>query len=106
VLFGELEHLKIKTRIIDEMFASVMVEYVFLEVIGAPSILRKFPEEPFLEFFCFCFLPFQDKGIRIVLAWRKGAECDNEVVGCQLSDRACVSCTSSSVLLCWDGEQR
>jgi hypothetical protein len=29
-LFGELEHLKIKTRSIDEMFASVMGEYVFL----------------------------------------------------------------------------
>ena len=30
-LFGELEHLKIKTRLIDEMFASVMGEYVFLK---------------------------------------------------------------------------
>jgi hypothetical protein len=30
-LFGELEHLKIETRIIDEMFASVMGEYVFLK---------------------------------------------------------------------------
>jgi hypothetical protein len=28
---GELEHLKIKTRLIDEMFASVMGEYVFLK---------------------------------------------------------------------------
>jgi hypothetical protein len=28
---GELEHLKIKTRLIDEMFPSVMVEYVFLK---------------------------------------------------------------------------
>jgi hypothetical protein len=28
-LFGELEHLKIETRLIDEMFASVMGEYVF-----------------------------------------------------------------------------
>ncbi len=27
---GELEHLKIKTRLIVEMFASVMGEYVFL----------------------------------------------------------------------------
>ena len=27
----ELEHLKIKTRLIDEMFASVMGEYVFLK---------------------------------------------------------------------------
>ena len=27
-LHGELEHLKIETRLIDEMFASVMVEYV------------------------------------------------------------------------------
>ena len=26
-----LEHLKIKTRFIDEMFASVMIEYVFLK---------------------------------------------------------------------------
>jgi hypothetical protein len=30
-LFGELEHLKIKTRLIDEMFESVMGEYVFLK---------------------------------------------------------------------------
>jgi hypothetical protein len=28
---GELEHLKIKTRLIDEMFVSVMGEYVFLK---------------------------------------------------------------------------
>jgi hypothetical protein len=28
-LHGELEHLKIKTRFIDEMFVSVMGEYVF-----------------------------------------------------------------------------
>ncbi len=28
---GELEHLKIKTALIDEMFASVMGEYVFLK---------------------------------------------------------------------------
>jgi hypothetical protein len=27
----ELEHLKIETRLIDEMFASVMGEYVFLK---------------------------------------------------------------------------
>ena len=30
-LHGELEHLKIKTRLIDEMFARVMGEYVFLK---------------------------------------------------------------------------
>ena len=30
-LIGELRHLKIKTRLIDEMFASVMGEYVFLK---------------------------------------------------------------------------
>jgi hypothetical protein len=30
-LLGELEHLKIETRLIDEMFASVMGEYVFLK---------------------------------------------------------------------------
>jgi hypothetical protein len=30
-LLEELEHLKIKTRLIDEMFASVMGEYVFLK---------------------------------------------------------------------------
>ncbi len=30
-LFGGLEHLKIKTRLTDEMFASVMGEYVFLK---------------------------------------------------------------------------
>ena len=30
-LVVELEHLKIKTRLIDEMFASVMGEYVFLK---------------------------------------------------------------------------
>jgi hypothetical protein len=28
---GELEHLKIEMRLIDEMFASVMGEYVFLK---------------------------------------------------------------------------
>jgi hypothetical protein len=28
---GELEHLKIKTRLINEMFASVIGEYVFLK---------------------------------------------------------------------------
>ena len=31
VLIGELEHLKIKTRLINEMFVSVMGEYVFLK---------------------------------------------------------------------------
>ncbi len=30
-LLGELEHLKIETRLIDEMFESVMGEYVFLK---------------------------------------------------------------------------
>ena len=30
-LLGELEHLKIKSRLKDEMFASVMGEYVFLK---------------------------------------------------------------------------
>jgi hypothetical protein len=30
-LIGEVEHLKIKTRLIDEKFASVMGEYVFLK---------------------------------------------------------------------------
>ena len=30
-LFRELEHLKIKTRLINEKFASVMGEYVFLK---------------------------------------------------------------------------
>jgi hypothetical protein len=30
-LLGELELLKIKTRLIDEMFGSVMGEYVFLK---------------------------------------------------------------------------
>jgi hypothetical protein len=30
-LLGELEHLMIKTRLIDEMFASLMREYVFLK---------------------------------------------------------------------------
>ncbi len=30
-LLGELEHLKIETRLIDEMFVSVMGEYVFLK---------------------------------------------------------------------------
>ena len=30
-LLGELEHLKIKTRLIDEMFVRVMGEYVFLK---------------------------------------------------------------------------
>jgi hypothetical protein len=31
-LLGEVEHLKIKTRLIDEMFASVMGEYVFINI--------------------------------------------------------------------------
>ena len=30
-VLGELEHLKIKTRLIDEKFLSVMGEYVFLK---------------------------------------------------------------------------
>jgi hypothetical protein len=30
-LLGELEHLKIETRLMDEMFTSVMGEYVFLK---------------------------------------------------------------------------
>jgi hypothetical protein len=30
-LFGDLEHLKIETRLIDEKFASVKGEYVFLK---------------------------------------------------------------------------
>ena len=30
-LIGELEHPKIKTRLIDEMFASMMGEYMFLK---------------------------------------------------------------------------
>ena len=30
-LVGELEHLKIETRLIDEMFVSMMGEYVFLK---------------------------------------------------------------------------
>ena len=30
-LIGELEHLKIKTRLIDEVLVSVMGEYVFLK---------------------------------------------------------------------------
>jgi hypothetical protein len=30
-LLGELEHLKIKTRLINEMFVSVMGEYMFLK---------------------------------------------------------------------------
>jgi hypothetical protein len=31
MLLGELEYLKIETRLIDDMFASVMGEYVFLK---------------------------------------------------------------------------
>ena len=38
-LLGELETLKIKTRLIDEKFASVMGECVFVEIMGAPSKL-------------------------------------------------------------------
>jgi hypothetical protein len=34
---GELEHLKIETRLIDEMFPSVMDEYVFLKC----NVIRK-----------------------------------------------------------------
>ncbi len=37
-MFGELEHLKIKTRLIDEKFASVIGE-CDLDVMGDPSIL-------------------------------------------------------------------
>jgi hypothetical protein len=37
-LIGELEHLKTKTRLIDEKFVSVMGEYD-LDVIGTQSIL-------------------------------------------------------------------
>ncbi len=33
-LHGELEHLKIMTRLIDEMFVSVISEYVFLFIIN------------------------------------------------------------------------
>jgi hypothetical protein len=33
-LIGELEHLKIKTRLTDEVFVSVMGEYVFLKVVA------------------------------------------------------------------------
>jgi hypothetical protein len=43
MLRGGLEHLKIKTRLIDEMFASVMGECVKLhcyESIGAPSLFK------------------------------------------------------------------
>ena len=39
LLYAELEHLKIETRLIDEMFESDMGEYVFLKI-GASSILR------------------------------------------------------------------
>ena len=40
-LLGALEHLKIETRLIDEMFARVMGEYPsVLEVIGVPSIFK------------------------------------------------------------------
>ncbi len=40
-MFVELEHLKIETTLIDEMFASVMGEYYsVLEVIGVPSIFK------------------------------------------------------------------
>ena len=38
-LFGELEHLKIKTRLVDEKFVSVMGE-CDLEVMDTPSILN------------------------------------------------------------------
>ncbi len=39
-LLGELEHLKIETRLIDEMFPSVMGEYCVFEVIDDPSIFK------------------------------------------------------------------
>jgi hypothetical protein len=41
-VLGKLEHLTIETRLIDEMFASVMGESTLcvLEVIGSPSMLR------------------------------------------------------------------
>jgi hypothetical protein len=41
---GELEHLKIETRLINEKFESVMGECVILDVMGEPSklsVIRK-----------------------------------------------------------------
>jgi hypothetical protein len=35
---GELEHLKIKTRLIDERFPCVMGEYVFLKTEGSTEV--------------------------------------------------------------------
>ncbi len=41
-MLGELEHLKMKTRLIDEMFVSVMGETVFLvKVVYYESMNRK-----------------------------------------------------------------
>ena len=52
-LLGELEHLKIKTRLIDEMFASAMGEYVLLEY----QLFGR------LFVFVFCFFTFFFSGI-------------------------------------------
>ena len=40
-LLGGLEHLKIDTRLIDEMFPSVMGEYVFYEIVYYESRKRE-----------------------------------------------------------------
>ncbi len=40
-LLDDLEHLKIKTRIIDEMFTSVMGEYVFLFIMNQESEIQR-----------------------------------------------------------------
>ncbi len=44
-MIGELEHLKIKTRLIDEMFVSVMGEYVTVEVEKSTGKLWKMNSE-------------------------------------------------------------
>jgi hypothetical protein len=40
VLGGGLEHLKMKTRLIDQKFVSVMLSVCVSETVGEPSIFR------------------------------------------------------------------
>jgi hypothetical protein len=46
---GELEHLRIKTRLIDEMFPSVMGEHVFLKFVYYESRKRELQTRPTYE---------------------------------------------------------